>query len=535
LAAGTDYTYYFEAQDNQGNPATSTTELDAPDVSGANDPPTLSWTGQVNYASDGLHPESGGTSDNYVYRIKYADADGDAPSYVRVHIKKGGADIAGSPFTMSCPSGDYTAGVICSYTKAGLVAGTDYTYYLVAEDSQGNPATPTTELNAPDVSGGPPPPILLVDDDDNSPDVRSYYASALDSLGVTYDVWDTGNSDSEPDATTLRLYTTVIWFTGDEFDGFAGPGAAGETALASFLDDGNCLFISSQDYHYDRGLTSFMTQYLGVASAGDDVGQTSVTGVGSVFGGLGPYSLSYPFYNYSDQISPDGTAELGFSGDQGDAAVNKDGGTYRTTFWGFPFEALPTETNRLDTMSAFLDWCGPSVPSTTVIVNEVDLGDPDAAEFFNAGGSPADMTGWLFTAIRTGNVTAYTFPAFTLAPGAYLVLHETSGTNSPTDLYMGKNIVWMNEYDGSASLTDSGGQGVDFVRWGASTDAPPAGTSWTGGNPASPSYGDNLGRDESSSDTDDGLDWCSQVPSLGAENVGCGCLLYLPLVLRNHL
>jgi hypothetical protein len=116
-----------------------------------NTPPILDWTGELNYESDGLHPESGTTSDNYVYRIAYIDDDGDAPNYVRVHIEKGGGDIAGSPFTMSCAGGDYTTGVICSYTKAGLAGGADYTYYFVAEDNQGNPATPTLEKDAPDV------------------------------------------------------------------------------------------------------------------------------------------------------------------------------------------------------------------------------------------------------------------------------------------------------------------------------------------------------------------------------------------------
>ncbi|MCH7851666.1 MAG: hypothetical protein IIC41_02650, partial [Candidatus Marinimicrobia bacterium] len=82
------------------------------------------------------------------------------------------------------------------------------------------------------------PPILLVDDDDNGPDVRSTYTNALDALGMSYDVWDTNNSDNEPDAATLAPYEVVIWFTGDEFGGSAGPGSAGESALGSYLDSG---------------------------------------------------------------------------------------------------------------------------------------------------------------------------------------------------------------------------------------------------------------------------------------------------------
>jgi hypothetical protein len=215
--------------------------------------------------------------------------------------------------------------------------------------------TATTTPTATSTPGGST--ILVVDDDDNAPDVRPYYTNALDSLGETYDIWDTGNSDNEPNAAYLSSYTTVIWFSGDEWGGFAGPGPAGETSLAAFLSGGNCLFISSQDYHWDRGLTSFMSTYLGASSMTDDVTQATVTGEGGPFWGMGPYSLSYPFTDFSDNVSPDSTAEEAFIGDQGDAAVYKDNHVYRTTFWGFPFVALPTAADRQDAMDAFLDFC----------------------------------------------------------------------------------------------------------------------------------------------------------------------------------
>jgi hypothetical protein len=208
------------------------------------------------------------------------------------------------------------------------------------------------------------PPILLVDDDNNSPDVLSYYTDALDALGAQYDVWDTNGSDDEPTEAELAPYEAVIWFTGVAYGGSAGPGASGEAALAGWLDDGGCMFISSQDYYYDRGLTAFMDEYLGVASAVSDVGQSMVTGTGTVFSGLGPYSLVYPFTNFSDLVYPDGPpAELAFSGNVGDAAVNKDSGVYRTTFWGFPFEAISTASDRQDAMQTVINWCGALGPT----------------------------------------------------------------------------------------------------------------------------------------------------------------------------
>ncbi len=206
----------------------------------------------------------------------------------------------------------------------------------------------------------PIPPILLVDDDDNSPDVRSYYTDALDALFLDYDIWDTNNSDNEPTFGLLAPYSTIIWFTGDEFGGFAGPSSSTESDLGAWLDNGNCFFISSQDYHYDRNLTPFMITYLGVSSVVDDSGNySSVVGQGSVFGSIGSLSLSYPFSDFSDIVSHDGTAELAFDGNNGnDAAVDKDSGTYRSVFFGFPFEAISGAGNRQTVMDTIVNWCG---------------------------------------------------------------------------------------------------------------------------------------------------------------------------------
>ncbi|MFZ0544248.1 MAG: carboxypeptidase regulatory-like domain-containing protein [Candidatus Promineifilaceae bacterium] len=221
------------------------------------------------------------------------------------------------------------------------------------------------------------PPILLVDDDDNAPDVRGVYIAALDSLGLEYDIWDTNNSDNEPDYGFLSAYDAVIWFTGHEFGGFAGPGGATEAALSSYLDGGSCLFISSQDYRYDRGQTAFMSDYLGVSTSSNDNGDyTSVTGSGSVFGSLGSYALSYNFTDFSDIISPDGTAELAFDGNNGnDAAVNKDSGVYRTAFFGFPWEVISTAPDREEVMETVLDWCGVLGPRGTMSGSVTDDGD----------------------------------------------------------------------------------------------------------------------------------------------------------------
>jgi len=234
----------------------------------------------------------------------------------------------------------------------------DATYYwrVRAENFCGTSTYSTTYNFATSTS----PTVLLVDDDDNNPDVQSYYSATLNALNYDFTIWDTDNSDTEPTTQTLNSFDFVIWFTGDEWDVVTGPGDASETALASWLDTENrCLLIVSQDYHYDRGNTSFMDTYLGVDSISDDQYQTTVTGTGFRFGTLGSFDLSYPFSNWSDIVTPDADASVAFDGNKGYAALTKNTGTYKTSFWTFPLEALPTATDRENALQTFFDWCGP--------------------------------------------------------------------------------------------------------------------------------------------------------------------------------
>lgn len=125
-------------------------------TSSGNHAPTLSWTGEPNYVSDGLHPETGNSSTDFIYRVTYTDSDNDAPKagYPKVHILKGGVEISGSPYTMTAADGNaYNVGRKYTFTKNGLVDGTDYTYYFEAYDINNAQATgaPTTPKDAPDV------------------------------------------------------------------------------------------------------------------------------------------------------------------------------------------------------------------------------------------------------------------------------------------------------------------------------------------------------------------------------------------------
>ena len=283
--------------------------------------------------------------------------------------------------------------------------------------------------------------VLLVDDDDNSPDVRGYYTAALDALGVSYTVWNTNNSDTEPDIARLSGYDTVIWFTGDNDTAATGPGANAEDGLADYLDGGGCLFISSQDYRFKKGLTALMSGYLGVQAASDG-SQTVVTGAG-LFNGLGPYTLAFPTgwnNNWTDQITPDGTAATAFSGNTTDAAIYKIASTYRTTFWGFPFEAIPA-SERTNAMQSALAYCRPHV----LLVDDDD-NTPDVRTAYTAA---LDAAGARYHVWNTNNsdtepdfnflrrytnVIWFTGDSYTSAAGPSV---GVSGTELDLGLYLG--------------------------------------------------------------------------------------------------
>ncbi len=118
--------------------------------------PVLSWTGETDYLSDGLNPEKGNTSSQFVYRVKYTSEDNYAPKdgYPKVHILGGGQEIVGSPFTMlGVDSSDntYSDGNLYSYSRVLSTTDEDYSYYFEAKDTYNAQAfgPPTKELSGP--------------------------------------------------------------------------------------------------------------------------------------------------------------------------------------------------------------------------------------------------------------------------------------------------------------------------------------------------------------------------------------------------
>jgi hypothetical protein len=143
---------------------------------------------------------------------------------------------------------------------------------------------------------------------------------------------------------------------------------------------------------------------------------------------MGPFSLSYPFADYSDIVSPGGSAVLAFDGNNGnDAAINKDNGVYRSVFLGFPFEAISGAANRQSVMERVLNWCGETTANGLLVgqVTDGGTGDPLPNAYVQAIGPV--ITGTVIT--FTDNNGDY---VFYLSTGIYDVTVIAGGYFSET-------------------------------------------------------------------------------------------------------
>ena len=200
-----------------------------------------------------------------------------------------------------------------------------------------------------------------------------------------------------------------------------------------------------------------MQNYLGVASAVDDENQNLADGRGSIFGDLGPFSLSYPFNNYSDVVNPNASAELAFAGDVGNLAVNKETADYRTTYWGFPWEAIPTPGDREQALSTFIAWCSigfnptilvsPSVVDRVVLQNQTIT---DSLTIENAGS--ADLQ-WSIEEAASGDCSAVEdIPWLSLAPSEGNI---QAGAAAGVDITMNAVGIEAGNYGGKLCVSSN--------------------------------------------------------------------------------
>ncbi len=186
-------------------------------------------------------------------------------------------------------------------------------------------------------------PVVLLVDDDAGKAWHTYLESAIAAAGYSCEIWDVSVS-GDPSLSDLQLHRCVVWTNG--MDSSTTLTTAEEALLASYLDGGGRLYLSSQDYLYDQGASStFDSQYLHVASYTSDRSPTGETGIADdlITDGM-DITLSFPsgFTNYGDDISPDAVAVAIFKNrNTGNPSSLRYEGDYRLVFTSFAFEAIP--------------------------------------------------------------------------------------------------------------------------------------------------------------------------------------------------
>ncbi len=114
--------------------------------------PMLDWAGLPGSFHDGVSPDVAAPFSYVDFRVKYSDADGDAPRYIFLHLFKNEVQVEDSPYTMEWLTGSggtYQDGVI--YHKGlRLAKGSDYSYCFEATDGlQIATGLPTQERAGP--------------------------------------------------------------------------------------------------------------------------------------------------------------------------------------------------------------------------------------------------------------------------------------------------------------------------------------------------------------------------------------------------
>jgi hypothetical protein len=154
--------YCFKASDGTDDATGTPTNEDGSHTILVANLPLLSWTGEANYSSDGVNPDSGVSGSSFEFRVEYADADNIAPTTIQVWVDINdtgtGAYEGTEQYDMTeVNAGDtiYTDGKLYTKTLNISSAGDDSIYYRFyatdgTDDAVGYPTSNNTvEINNP--------------------------------------------------------------------------------------------------------------------------------------------------------------------------------------------------------------------------------------------------------------------------------------------------------------------------------------------------------------------------------------------------
>jgi len=226
------------------------------------------------------------------------------------------------------------------------------------------------------------------------------------------------------------------------------------------------------------------------------------------------FTATHTLMNVYFKSDPGGGANnVSYSGSQGKVVFQNAIGQFK----GSAHEADP---------NGRVDWV--LGPSRSLRLTEIYQDTPQGVEV-TAAVAPVDLDGrYLVVGRKGGSASTIALTARVLELDDYVEMREGSGSSGPNLEFLGTTLPWTAGGGGFAALQNTAtAGGVDFVRWGGSTQPAPAGTAFTdarGPLPA-PAAGQSLGRDMIATDTDTREDWepgsgqHATYPTRGARNL----------------
>ncbi|MEW6218942.1 MAG: choice-of-anchor Q domain-containing protein [Thermodesulfobacteriota bacterium] len=444
--------------------------------------PTLTWLGSGDYASDGVHPDSGASGTTFDFRARYADADNNGPTTIQIWVDAnddGDYLDAGEKLTMTqLDAGDTVYSDGKDYTKTvslGYAGDGELTYRFYASDGSAATGTPASTGGTVTVT--------------NSVPVLSW----LGNGGYISDGVDPNGGLSGANSFEFRIRYTdgdnqapssvQVWI--DEND--SGSYEPGEKHDMTALVPGDTTFSDGKDYTYTAtGLTRVSDDDLGYRFAASD-GIAAATGT--------PATVDRQVGIFAANQAPDldWTGEAGYTADgvAPDSGVEGDTFTFRVKYTD-PENTAPT----LIQVWVDLDDDAVEDPAELTALDPADAGDTtyDDGKLYSAAIVISSVTNptttYKFKAedgdasplAATGNATAeqtvMVTGAITVCPagppacdynsinnaigavssGAFILVKD--GTYSEYVNYSGKNIAIVSQ-NGAGSTILQGGTSVN--------------------------------------------------------------------------
>ena len=244
--------------------------------------------------------------------------------------------------------------------------GTVYTYHIIATSKSGDTARfpEQGELKFKIEKS------LRLIVSDNGGKYLEYYTEAFDKLGWGFTVIDT-STKGIPSASTLKNYTDIVWFTGDDSSNTLGP--AERTAIEGYIASGGNIIISGQDIGYNIKNESFYKNILGAKYKDDKSGSSVIDGL-EQFAGL-KFNISGGAGNqkYPDDITNAGNGKLvmKYGNDKGAATYVKTDKS-NLLYIGFGMEGISSVENRAKLLETFLGESKLSIEQKALILADYD-------------------------------------------------------------------------------------------------------------------------------------------------------------------